>query len=368
MENKQRRDKAGRSFLAGARSLLFYGLSLLLAALIEIVLARVARSNKNWLGDLAQLVGFFFFFAALAIIDSVGASIRRREQEAAQVRRDYAANQMYRALVAADPTISSEQRKQPYCLYLRPFTSTGDVKIILLAQLAKRASANIVSYDYPGFGRTSLKRLDVIWGDLETELAILLGRAAPLLALGRSAEHIGASRVQSTEETWKTDFLLLAEWATRIFLLPSTHEGTKWEIAQIIGNRKLIRKCIFIVPPEVSVFGAPATQGPDFKFGANTRVPIAATLRSDAIAALRHFRIDNSSVSRIQSNPWGSLVCLSPDRKVIAEEQLLFYRDAHLSFHSLFWLMRSLLWGKIKKLSRAHLAHSLRELEKHYEL
>jgi hypothetical protein len=359
--NQLLRNLLRSSFARGATIILFYVVALILAAFVEIALARLP-ANKNWIRYLVVIVGILFFFAALEVIDSIGLLIRKKLQEAAQAQRDYAAEQMCRALADRNSPTPTRAPETSFYLFLRPFTSTGDVKIVLQAQLAKRTSANIVTYDYGEFGRTWRWRLDVIWGDLETELSMLFGQDLPLLALGRPGEQIGAGRVQSTEDSWRTDLQLLAESADGILVIPSTHEGTKWEIANLMENRKLIRKCIFIVPPEVSMFGSPYAQGPAFKFGALPKVPDGTGLRKDAIDALTQFGIDQRGLDRIRENPWGTLVRLGLKGGIVAERPLLVYYDAHLSFYSLVWFLRSILWGKMKKLSRPHLVKSLRNL------
>src|SRR5262249_40088098 len=84
---------------------------------------------------------------------------------------------------------------------------------------------------------------------LELVLADKLRRVAPLVGLGRSGEQPGAGRIESEEESWHSDFHLLARRARAIYVVPAPNEGTQWEIAEILKHDKLLSKTIFIIPP-----------------------------------------------------------------------------------------------------------------------
>jgi len=62
--------------------------------------------------------------------------------------------------------------------------------------------------------------------DFERLLAIAVDSYAPLIALGRPGEQVGAGRILTTEERWQEDFRKLAEAARLILLMPSAHPGT----------------------------------------------------------------------------------------------------------------------------------------------
>jgi len=74
---------------------------------------------------------------------------------------------------------------------------------------------------------------------------------APLIGLGLPGEQVGAGRIQTTDESWQTEFLRLASGARLILLIPSLRKGTAWELNTILGDVTLLSKTIFIIPPNV---------------------------------------------------------------------------------------------------------------------
>lgn len=117
-----------------------------------------------------------------------------------------------------------------YSLYLRTFAVTGKL------QTGRRAYET-VSPHYVG--------PDL---DFETLLGETVESDAPLVALGRPGEHVGAGRIVTDDATWKADILRLAEQAVTIFVIPSGRPGTAWEIDTIVRNG-LWEKAVFLMPP-----------------------------------------------------------------------------------------------------------------------
>jgi hypothetical protein len=87
-----------------------------------------------------------------------------------------------------------------------------------------------------------------LW-DLETVVAMSVDSYAPLIALGRPGEQVGAGRVLTTEESWKATFEKLAGGVSTIFLIPSSHPGTLWELRRVVVDPEMLRKTAFIIPP-----------------------------------------------------------------------------------------------------------------------
>lgn len=204
--------------------------------------------------------------------------VRKSEQKHAQRRRDSRARE-----VAS--RVASNAARPHFYLWLRPFTSPGHVRIAPRSAMVKRVSPNITTYDYPGFGRTTQMRRDMLWGDLESLFAAMLERRAPILALGRAGEEIGAGRVPESEESWRTTFDTLAEAALAILLLPSTHSGTHWEMQRIMAAPDLLHKSVFVVSPGATWLGA-AGLGSTFAPGASGPHDAEPTVRDDALDAL----------------------------------------------------------------------------------
>lgn len=354
-------EEATGTFAPGCQTALFYGLAIIGALFLEFVLFRISQSNSSWLGDVAQILMVVFGLLAYLVIDIGGKSIRKREQEAAQRIRDANARKVYEELLGNGSTDTAvpERLRNTYFLYLRPFVSTGKVKIVLKSGMTKRGvlATTTTTIDYPGYGRTSLYKRYVNWGDLETELAAALESYGPLIALGKPGEQIGSGRIQSTEETWRADFFRLAKGARLIFLLPSTHEGTKWEIERILENHHLIRKCIFIVPPDEDLFGAPMTLGSTFKFGSKPQVSNDAALRADAIQAVRLFNLKKRTIRAIKNEPNGLMFILGGDRSILASRQLLVYTEPLISLSPTYF--------DVKELSRTDFSEAIYELSEY---
>src|SRR5215469_2700534 len=87
--------------------------------------------------------------------------------------------------------------------------------------------------------------------DIETLLADAFKPETPLIGLGRPGEAIGVGRIDTSEAQWKSEIEKLASAAQSIFVIPSDHEGTKWEINYLISNH-LLSKTVFVMPPNGS--------------------------------------------------------------------------------------------------------------------
>src|SRR5262249_12897521 len=145
----------------------------------------------------------------------------RADDAQAQRQRDREALKLRSALARNDPV-------KPYTIWLRPFTSTGRLHIVLVDKIY---FSRLPHPDGTGSGPSNVRVVEL--GDLELVLADKLRRVAPLVGLGRSGEQPGAGRIESEEESWHSDFHLLARRARAIYVVPAPNEGTQWEIAEI---------------------------------------------------------------------------------------------------------------------------------------
>lgn len=162
------------------------------------------------------------------------------------VDRDHRARQRRRDRCVASRLNRMRIGEDKFFLYLRPFASTGGIRVLRRVARRKRATSSYFGHDAksPYYGY----RLDVVWNDLEAVLAKLLERSAPLAGLGRPGEQFGAARLLADEATWQELVVDLAQHAWLIFLLPSQDQGTRWELDLVMATPRLLEKTVFIVP------------------------------------------------------------------------------------------------------------------------
>jgi hypothetical protein len=113
-----------------------------------------------------------------------------------------------------------------FSLYLRPFASTNELP---------------VQFDH---GR------NIIFSERIDLESILRRSVRPRLfvAIGRTDDDIigGAGRIESADD-WQMRVADLIQRADSIFVLPSHHEGTLWEIAWLVTHHRLAH-CMWIMP------------------------------------------------------------------------------------------------------------------------
>jgi hypothetical protein len=172
-----------------------------------------------WFGTLCQTVWMCSCFGFSLLFTSVRTNSIRKLQE----RRDQTS-----AVLSASLDEASKINSR-FALYLRPFVVTD------------RLPTSLPGTHYTG------SRFDGFL-DFEGILQDSVRDTTPLVALGRPMETYGAGRILTDDENWKAKVTKLMEASTTIFLIPSNHAGTLWEIQQILQSGWL-EKCIFIMPP-----------------------------------------------------------------------------------------------------------------------
>jgi hypothetical protein len=163
--------------------------------------------------------------------------------------RDRAAKQRYRESVVLSRLPALRSGSEPCYLYLRPFASTGGVRVLRRVAKRKKGFQSYRGPDgqpNPSIGFPYL--LQVVWNDFETLLEAALRPNGPLVALGRPGEQLGAARIVSDEEGWKELVHDLVRNAVLIFMLPSRDTGTDWELSLITAEPALLRKTVFVIP------------------------------------------------------------------------------------------------------------------------
>lgn len=128
----------------------------------------------------------------------------------------------------ADPTVLTAE----FYLYLRAFESTGKLHVPLYLRLRK----------------ISIGLFQLVTNDTESYVSNAVRSIAPLIALGRPGEAIGAGRIVTEDANWMADILILMRRAKAIFLVPAGRPGTLWEI-ETLKREGLLNKVILIMPP-----------------------------------------------------------------------------------------------------------------------
>jgi len=123
-----------------------------------------------------------------------------------------------------------------FYLYLRAFETTGKLNVPLYLRVRRKC---IWIY----------QRL--VTDDLESYTSLSVRKIAPLIALGRPGESIGAGRVRTDTERWQADIVTLMHRSKGILLIPSDRPGTLWEM-DTLNRERLFSKVVFIMPPRTT--------------------------------------------------------------------------------------------------------------------
>lgn len=198
----------------------------LLAAWVVVLhlLGRGSASGDALSASMAAIgsAGFFLSGRVLAALDRWWTQ-RRRDRRAEAV--------LHLLLSAPD-----DAEPPPFAVYLRPFSVTGRLMV-----------SNRRLRGLPFMPRYYAHEAEM---EFERVLAAALPPDLPLLALGRPGEAIGAGRIAVPDEVWKPMFQRLIEQARWIVMIPSDQGETRWEVQQLVAQRRL-GKTIFIMPPSL---------------------------------------------------------------------------------------------------------------------
>ena len=124
-----------------------------------------------------------------------------------------------------------ELDKNSFVLYLRPFSTSGKLRIRTIY----------------------LKVLDRIlmgkFWDFELSVSLELENLFPLIAIGHHEESLGAAKLITSDKNWQDAMISLSNQATFIVVVPFESPSTFWEIDYVFSNKKLLEKTIFFMPP-----------------------------------------------------------------------------------------------------------------------
>lgn len=172
--------------------------------------------------------------------------LSKLEEIELQKARDAKAQELYEDL---------PRKTRPYCLYLRGFDSTGEIKTFqasdIFIYIAKCITIALLMATLVG---TLLIPSVVRWRRVRhlIELEELLAQAAEatgeLVGLGRHGEHAGAGRIEVDDDEWQLAVSKLVEQADLIFLIPHHTPGTLWEVEQMLDSDNM-HKLIVVKPP-----------------------------------------------------------------------------------------------------------------------
>lgn len=123
----------------------------------------------------------------------------------------------------------------PYSLYLRPFFTDG-------ALTAQEGLLRELSFDPEEIADIGQRR------DGERAVAQAVERHAPLVALGRTEQRLGAGRIETADENWRTVFDLLIRHASRVVIVPIGQPATLEEVRAIAADPALLEKTVFVRP------------------------------------------------------------------------------------------------------------------------
>ena len=157
----------------------------------------------------------------------LGTWSRRRLINLQQARNDLTAQRIMSELRA-----NPEAPVAEFFLYLRAFETTGRLRVPLYLRLRK----------------LSVGLNQLVTNDVESYVSNAVRGVAPLIALGRPGEAIGAGRIVTEDANWMADIVTLMKRAKGILLVPSSRPGTLWEI-ETLKHEGLLNKVIFIMPP-----------------------------------------------------------------------------------------------------------------------
>ncbi len=300
------------SFRPRVRTVLYMFL-LILLLLVSLAIAFVLFIGSGW-----DFLGWLFVLGLIFLpltIKKIWSWLRENEQVTVQHQRDNA------VLELSNSAPSCGVSTQEYCLYLRPFTTTGQLPICVLASTLYLKNPVVE-------GPTQVEK-DNKFVDLETLIAMAVSSHAPLVALGRPGEQVGAGRLLTTEESWQSEFTRLSASAKIIFILPSSKSGTKWELRNIFENESLLSKTIFVIPPNVGPSDAydDAIRTFELESGSDRLSLVEDLLKGEGIAnegSLFCFTQDGAALSfssplitYANPSPWRFLIDLWISRETI---------------------------------------------------
>lgn len=199
-------------------------------------------------------VGLIAFLASLPPVLSARAH-GRHIRFADQRIRDLRAAELYSKLKAGEPV-------QGYSLYLRPFKSTNDLRLVDPREAERwddvasslrilggsgtlgGAASRVKTPDFPAAMATDTHHLE-----FEGAIMAALATRAPMVCLGQGLEHVGAGRIEVPDAEWQDAVVRLVFSAELIIIAPSSQPGTLWEVEHL-SHGGFVDRTIFVDMPD----------------------------------------------------------------------------------------------------------------------
>jgi len=88
---------------------------------------------------------------------------------------------------------------------------------------------------------------------LEGAIKYVMDSIGPVVCLGifEPYSHRRFIRIETTDERWKKDAAFLMKKCAYLLMMPEVTRGTDWEVNEILNNRELLNKTIFLNPASV---------------------------------------------------------------------------------------------------------------------
>jgi hypothetical protein len=191
-----------------------------------------------------------YILILMPILLGVGTPAKKADDKASQVSRDSDFRERVEQKrespghleVSEDRVVSDEDRRAALrnifsgVLFLRPF----DVDKKFFVRNPRK----------DGFAASFFFYKMLLPSDVSLDDAVRYhSNFGDVLAIGTEGDDVGATRYETSESSWRADFLALATAARRLVVIPALAEGTKWEIGEICRVPMLLEKTVFLLTP-----------------------------------------------------------------------------------------------------------------------
>lgn len=159
-------------------------------------------------------------------------------------------------------SVVDNRAHRSFCLYLRPFRSTGFGRNPESADPATLMIDTIVTYDEEraGIGQNAARTKALekweetafISQPVELMLAKAMEPSSQLVGLGRARDFRGIGVFSTEDSGWQAIAAALIDQATLIVVVPGSSEGMLWEFEYLAKSEANMRKTVFLVPPHGS--------------------------------------------------------------------------------------------------------------------
>jgi hypothetical protein len=222
--------------IAGAMLSFLLGAASLVIVLIMFSLTmQIARDSLGpWFAIFASIliVVLYFVWRLLGLIFNSTAERLRRTNQRLLDRR----------------ALQATRDKRPYILYLRSFKSDDGVTLETAPMMGRSGLSEprmFFSDVISGYAENGRRK------SMDEAIYDATGYQFPIICIGDKVTTVGATRVSTNDEEWKSVFIDLANGAKAIVCVPFPSAGSLLEIEWIGQNAA--QKTVFVVPDDKSV-------------------------------------------------------------------------------------------------------------------